>query len=428
MMRASCSVKQGRSGRGPTRLMSPRRTLSSCGSSSMRWARMKAPTRVMRGSRSVAQRGPAASASTRMLRNFSNVKTLPRRPTRSWRYITGPRDSSLIRQATRRQRGRVRNSSSRLPVMSRRRRTVPVHAASCSARPGARAGGTRSVVVALMGGSLDGDGDGIGHLVRLCWADFYRRRGRYGYELTHTLGQIMGGPIPGVSCVVRRPWFATLGVEVRKPRDSGSGVEDHRRMDMDDDACYRAIVTRDRRFDGRLFVAVRTTGIYCRPFCPAPTPKRENVRFFPTAAAAQEAGFRPCLRCRPETSPELALWRGSSNTVSRALRLIEAGALDEANVEALAERLGVGERQLRRLFQQHLGASPISIAQTRRILLAKQLIQDTAAADDRGRGGGGLRQRPAVQRDLPADCIGGRRRRCGGRAWSTAGRRRARSR
>ena len=106
-------------------------------------------------------------------------------------------------------------------------------------------------------------------------------------------------------------------------------------------------------------------------------PKRENVRFFPTAAAAQEAGFRPCLRCRPETSPELAFWRGSSNTVSRALGLIEAGALDDANVEALATRLGIGERQLRRLFRQHLGASPISIAQTRRILLAKQLIQDT---------------------------------------------------
>jgi AraC family transcriptional regulator of adaptative response / DNA-3-methyladenine glycosylase II len=148
-------------------------------------------------------------------------------------------------------------------------------------------------------------------------------------------------------------------------------------MDMDDDACYRAIETRDHRFDGRLFVAVTTTGIYCRPFCPAPTPKRENVRFFPTAAAAQEAGFRPCLRCRPETSPDLAFWRGSSNTVSRALGLIEAGALDDANVEALAERLGIGERQLRRLFRQHLGASPISIAQTRRILLAKQLIQDT---------------------------------------------------
>ena len=149
-------------------------------------------------------------------------------------------------------------------------------------------------------------------------------------------------------------------------------------MDMDDDACFRAIETRDRRFDGRLFVAVKTTGIYCRPFCPAPTPKRANVRFFPTAAAAQEAGFRPCLRCRPEISPELAFWRGSSNTVSRALRLIEAGALDDASVEALALRLGMGERQLRRLFRQHLGASPVTVAQTRRILLAKQLIQDTS--------------------------------------------------
>jgi AraC family transcriptional regulator of adaptative response / DNA-3-methyladenine glycosylase II len=126
-----------------------------------------------------------------------------------------------------------------------------------------------------------------------------------------------------------------------------------------------------------LFVAVTTTGIYCRPFCPAPTPRRQNVQFFQTAAAAQEAGFRPCLRCRPETAPELAFWQGSSHTVTRALGLIEAGALDEANVEALAARLGIGERQLRRLFRQFLGASPISIAQTRRILLAKQLIQDT---------------------------------------------------
>jgi AraC family transcriptional regulator, regulatory protein of adaptative response / DNA-3-methyladenine glycosylase II len=152
---------------------------------------------------------------------------------------------------------------------------------------------------------------------------------------------------------------------------------DHLPMDMDDDACYRAVETRDPRFDGRLFVAVRTTGIYCRPICPAPTPKREHVRFFPTAAAAQEAGFRACLRCRPETSPELAFWRGSSNTVSRALGLIEAGALDDASIDALAARLGIGERQLRRLFRQHLGASPISVAQTRRILLAKQLIHET---------------------------------------------------
>jgi AraC family transcriptional regulator of adaptative response / DNA-3-methyladenine glycosylase II len=148
-------------------------------------------------------------------------------------------------------------------------------------------------------------------------------------------------------------------------------------MLMDADACYRALVTRDSRFDGRLFVGVRTTGIYCRPICPARTPKRENVTFFATATAAQAAGFRPCLRCRPEASPDLAAWRGTSNTVSRALALIEAGALDEGDVDGLAGRLGVGERQLRRLFHRHLGASPISVAQTRRVLLAKQLIHQT---------------------------------------------------
>src|ERR1700723_838997 len=148
-------------------------------------------------------------------------------------------------------------------------------------------------------------------------------------------------------------------------------------MDMDDDACYRALLARDSRFDGRLFVGVRTTGIYCRPICPARTPKRENVTFFATATAAQAAGFRPCLRCRPESSPDLAAWRGTSNTVSRALALIETGALDREAVDALAERLGVGERQLRRLFRQHLGASPIAVAQTRRVLFAKQLIIET---------------------------------------------------
>jgi AraC family transcriptional regulator of adaptative response / DNA-3-methyladenine glycosylase II len=148
-------------------------------------------------------------------------------------------------------------------------------------------------------------------------------------------------------------------------------------MDMDAEACYRAISTRDARFDGRLFIGVRTTGVYCRPICPARTPKRENVRFYATAAAAQEAGFRPCLRCRPETSPDLAFWRGTSNTVSRALSLIEAGGLDGDDVEGLAARLGVGGRQLRRLFRQHLGASPVAVAQTRRVLLAKQLIHET---------------------------------------------------
>ena len=148
-------------------------------------------------------------------------------------------------------------------------------------------------------------------------------------------------------------------------------------MDMDFEAFRRAFLTRDPRFDGRIFGAVKTTGIYCRPICPARTPKPQNMTFYPTAAAAQEAGYRPCLRCRPEASPDLGAWRGTSNTVSRALALIEGGAMDGGDVDALAGRLGVGERQLRRLFRQHLGASPVSVAQTRRVLLAKQLIQET---------------------------------------------------
>jgi AraC family transcriptional regulator, regulatory protein of adaptative response / DNA-3-methyladenine glycosylase II len=148
-------------------------------------------------------------------------------------------------------------------------------------------------------------------------------------------------------------------------------------MDLDHNACYRAVKLRDARFDGRFFTAVKTTKIYCRPVCPARTPLSKNVTFFPTAAAAQEAGFRPCLRCRPETAPDMGAWRGTSNTVSRGLALIELGALDEADVEGLATRLGLGERQLRRLFRTHLGASPIAVAQTRRILLAKQLVHET---------------------------------------------------
>ena len=148
-------------------------------------------------------------------------------------------------------------------------------------------------------------------------------------------------------------------------------------MDLDHDACYRALSQRDSRFDGRFFTAVKTTGIYCRPVCPARTPHSKNVIFYPTAAAAQEAGYRPCLRCRPETAPDLGAWRGTSNTVSRALSLIELGALDQGDVEALGERLGLGERQLLRLFREHLGASPIAVAQTRRVLLAKQLIHET---------------------------------------------------
>jgi len=152
------------------------------------------------------------------------------------------------------------------------------------------------------------------------------------------------------------------------------------RDSLDQEACYRAVLTRDPRFDGRFFTCVKTTGIYCRPVCPARTPKRENMRFVASAAAAEEAGFRACLRCRPETAPDMGAWRGTSNTVSRALGLIEAGALDEGDVDALAARLGVGERHLRRLFRQHLGAAPVSVAQTRRVLLAKALIHQTDLA------------------------------------------------
>ena len=147
----------------------------------------------------------------------------------------------------------------------------------------------------------------------------------------------------------------------------------------DKETCYRALQSRDSRFDGLMYVGVKSTGIYCRTVCPARTAKYENCTFYGSAAAAQEAGYRPCLRCRPETAPELASWRGTSNTVSRALALIADGALDGAdkNVDALAERLGIGERQLRRLFLQHLGASPIAVAQTRRVLFAKHLIHET---------------------------------------------------
>lgn len=148
-------------------------------------------------------------------------------------------------------------------------------------------------------------------------------------------------------------------------------------MHLDREACYRALLTRDGRFDGRFFTAVRTTGVYCRSVCPARPPQLENIIFMPSAAAAQAAGFRPCLRCRPEVSPDTAAWHGTSGTVSRAMALIAGGALDEDSVDGLATRLGIGERQLRRLFRMHLGASPKAVAATRRVHFAKQLITDT---------------------------------------------------
>ncbi len=147
---------------------------------------------------------------------------------------------------------------------------------------------------------------------------------------------------------------------------------------LDPGVCERARLARDARFDGRFFIGVVTTGIYCRPICPVRPPKPQNVQFYPTAAAAAEAGFRPCLRCRPEAAPGSPAWFGTAATVSRGLRLIADGALDgDGTVEALAERLGVGSRHLSRLFRKHLGASPRSVAGTRRLLFAKKLINET---------------------------------------------------
>ena len=148
-------------------------------------------------------------------------------------------------------------------------------------------------------------------------------------------------------------------------------------VELDRRVCDRARRSRDPRFDGKFFIAVTSTKIYCRPICPARSPKDENIRYYPTAAAAQAAGFRPCLRCRPEAAPGTPAWSGTSSVVSRALRLITEGALDSDGVDALADRLGVTARHLRRLFVQHLGATPIDVALTRRVHFAKKLIDET---------------------------------------------------
>ena len=148
-------------------------------------------------------------------------------------------------------------------------------------------------------------------------------------------------------------------------------------MDLDRQICDRARRSRDPRFDGRFFIAVTSTGIYCRPICPARTARDEHVLYFPTAAAAEAAGFRPCLRCRPEASPGTPAWLGTSSLISRALRLIDDGAADEESIDRLAERLGVTARHLRRLFIQHLGAGPREVARTRRVHFAKRLLDET---------------------------------------------------
>ena len=148
-------------------------------------------------------------------------------------------------------------------------------------------------------------------------------------------------------------------------------------MSLDELACYRAISSRDRRFEGRFVVAVTSTGVYCRPGCPAPIPKRENARFYVSPSAAEAAGFRACLRCRPDAQPARRPVLGTEATIRRALRLIEEGALDENSMGELADRLGVGDRHLRRLFQKHVGASPLSLARSRRAHFARKLIEET---------------------------------------------------
>lgn len=148
---------------------------------------------------------------------------------------------------------------------------------------------------------------------------------------------------------------------------------------LDRSRCDRARIARDPRFDGRFFTGVLTTRIYCRPTCPVRPAKSRNVVFFRTAAAAERAGFRPCLRCRPETAPGTPAWHGAAATVWRALRLIERGFLDDGKtVEHLADTLGMTARHLRRLFVRHAGAPPTAVATTRRVQRAKALIDETA--------------------------------------------------
>jgi AraC family transcriptional regulator of adaptative response / DNA-3-methyladenine glycosylase II len=146
---------------------------------------------------------------------------------------------------------------------------------------------------------------------------------------------------------------------------------------LDRRALDRARVSRDPRFDGKFFIAVASTRIYCRPVCPVPSPKLANIRYYATASAAAEAGYRPCLRCRPEAAPGTPAWLGTSAVVRRALQLIHEGALDESSVDTLAARVGIGPRHLHRLFVQHVGASPVAVAQTRRLHFAKRLLDET---------------------------------------------------
>jgi AraC family transcriptional regulator of adaptative response / DNA-3-methyladenine glycosylase II len=148
-------------------------------------------------------------------------------------------------------------------------------------------------------------------------------------------------------------------------------------VDADFEQCYRTIEARDARFDGRFFTAVTSTRIYCRPSCPARTPKRRNVRFYPSAAAAQRGGFRACLRCRPDATPGSPDWNIRADVVGRALRLIGDGVVDRDGVSGLAQRLGYTQRHLNRLLTAEVGAGPLALARAQRAQTARTLVEST---------------------------------------------------
>src|SRR5271154_1087374 len=151
-------------------------------------------------------------------------------------------------------------------------------------------------------------------------------------------------------------------------------------MLLESEMCYRALRSRDSRFDGRFFVGVRSTGVYCRPICTFKAPKAEKCTYFPSAAAAESMGYRPCLRCRPELAPGNASVDASNRIAQSAASLIEDGILNEAGIEAIASQLGITDRHLRRVFHDQFGVSPVEFAQTQRLLLAKRLLTDTSSS------------------------------------------------
>src|ERR1700733_7537612 len=166
--------------------------------------------------------------------------------------------------------------------------------------------------------------------------------------------------------------LSTHGSRPSSPHNSLRG-----NLELDPAFCWQAVYSRDHRFDGLFFAGIASTGVYCRPICPVSFGHPESVHWFQSASAAEAAGFRPCRRCRPDTAPGSSAWFGTWAVVSRALKLISEGALDGGNLEQLAERVGIGSRHLRRLFQQHLGASPLKIARSHRVLIARSLIAET---------------------------------------------------